>query len=65
MRVRSLRSVSFDGFDLTSALCQAAANALIEGAAITSLDFTEYSFRAGECAVSFRAGECAVMSCVY
>jgi hypothetical protein len=48
LRVPSLRSVSFYEFHFTSALCQATANALMEGTAITDLEF-EYrcSFSAG------------------
>jgi hypothetical protein len=44
LRVPSLRSVCFSEFDITSALCQATANALMEGTAITSLEFALCSF---------------------
>jgi hypothetical protein len=44
LRAPSLRSVCFHHFHFTRALCQATANALGEGTAITSLEFTECSF---------------------
>jgi hypothetical protein len=44
LRVPSLRSVSFYEFHFTSALCQATANALTEGTAITDLEFSDCSF---------------------
>jgi hypothetical protein len=50
LRVPSLRSVSFDCFSFTSALCQASANALMEGTAVTKLKFRGCSFADGECA---------------
>jgi hypothetical protein len=51
----SLRSVCFDPFDYTPALCQATANTL-EGSAITKLEFINCSFSAGECAVMVATG---------
>jgi hypothetical protein len=51
LRAASLRSVYFHHFHFDHALCQATANALGEGTAITSLTFTDCSFSAGECAV--------------
>jgi hypothetical protein len=50
LRVPSLRSVRFDRFSFTPDLCQATANALMEGTSITSLDFCVCSFPVGECA---------------
>jgi hypothetical protein len=50
LRVPSLRSVCFSNFYFTRALCQAAANALIEGTAFTNLEFWSCSFSAAECA---------------
>jgi hypothetical protein len=46
LRVHTLRSVCFDEFHFTSALCQATANALMEGTAITNLKFRDCSFPA-------------------
>jgi hypothetical protein len=46
LRVPSLRSVWFRKFDFTSALCQATANALVEGTAITYLEFRNCTFSA-------------------
>jgi hypothetical protein len=51
LRVPSLRSVCFDHFDFTPALCQATANALMEGTAITTLEFKVCFFHAEGCAV--------------
>jgi hypothetical protein len=56
LQVPSLRSVSFDCFYFTRALCQATANALMEGAAMTKLDFAECSFSDGECAAILANG---------
>jgi hypothetical protein len=56
LRVASLRSVSFRCFYFTHARCQATANALMEGTAITSVEFTECSFSTGECAVMMANG---------
>jgi hypothetical protein len=39
LRVPSLRSVWFDYLSFTPALCQATANALMKGTAVTKLDF--------------------------
>jgi hypothetical protein len=39
LRVPSLRSVWFDYFSFTPALCQATAHALMKGTAVTKLDF--------------------------
>jgi hypothetical protein len=49
LRVPSLRSVCFDCFSFTSALCRATANAFMEGTAVTKLEFRESSFSEGEC----------------
>jgi hypothetical protein len=46
LRVPSLRAVCFIEFDFTSALCQATANALVEGTAFTSMEFNNCSFSA-------------------
>jgi hypothetical protein len=57
LRVPSLRSVCFDRFDFTPALCQATANALMEGTAtITDLEFRYCSFSALECAIMMANG---------
>jgi hypothetical protein len=44
LRVPSLRSVCFYSSSFTSALCQATANALMEGTAITNLEFLACPF---------------------
>jgi hypothetical protein len=46
LRVPTLRYVNFYGFSFTPALFQATANALMEGTAITNLEFTACSFAA-------------------
>jgi hypothetical protein len=46
LRVPSLRSVCFCDFHFTRALCQATANALMEGKAVTNLEFAWCSFSA-------------------
>jgi hypothetical protein len=46
LRVPSLRSVCFSRFNFTSALCSATANALMEGAAFTRLEFFNCSLSA-------------------
>jgi hypothetical protein len=56
LRVPSLRSVSFYRFYFTHALCQATANALMEGTAVTDLEFTECLFSDGECAAIMASG---------
>jgi hypothetical protein len=56
LRVPSLRSVCFREFDFTPALCQATTNALMEGIAITSLEFDFCSISAGECAAMMASG---------
>jgi hypothetical protein len=56
LRVPSLRSVCFFLFDFTSALCQATANALMEGTAVTNLTFIRCSFPVGECAAVLANG---------
>jgi hypothetical protein len=56
LRVPSLRSVSFDCFSFTSALCQATANAFMEGTAVTKLEFKSCSFSALECALIMANG---------
>jgi hypothetical protein len=49
LRAPSLRSVDFFAFSFTPALCQATANALTEGMAVTKLKFWYCSFLDGEC----------------
>jgi hypothetical protein len=49
LRKPSLRSVSFYAFHFTRALCQATANALMEGTVVTNLSFEKCSFSAEEC----------------
>jgi hypothetical protein len=57
LRVPTLQAVSFCDFYFTSALCQATANALMEGTAITNLTFIECSFPAEEeCAAIMATG---------
>jgi hypothetical protein len=50
LRVPTLRSVCFHNFSFTSALCQAIANALIEGTAMTKLELSGCAFSDRECA---------------
>ena len=57
LRLPSLRSVCFASFFFTRALCQATANALMEGTAVTKLKFVNCEFRAFE----FSVGECAAI----
>jgi hypothetical protein len=54
LRVPSLRSVCFDRFSFTTVLCQATANALMEGTAVANLEFSDCSFPAEECAARFQ-----------
>jgi hypothetical protein len=54
--VPSLRFVRFSVFSFTRALWQATANALMEGTAITNLEFTKCSFSAGEYAAIMATG---------
>jgi hypothetical protein len=54
--VPSLRTVRFDRFSFTPALCQAAASAFMEGTTFTNLEFSECSFSAGECAAILANG---------
>jgi hypothetical protein len=56
LRVPSLRSVCFNRFYFTRALCQATANALLEGTAIINLDFQEVLFSVGDCAAILAKG---------
>jgi hypothetical protein len=56
LRVPTLRSVCFDDFSFTRALCQATANAFVEGTAVTKLEFGGCSFSAGECAAIMANG---------
>jgi hypothetical protein len=56
LRVPSLRSVLFYRFHFTRALCQATANALIEGTVISNLVFCYCSFSAGECTAMMTKG---------
>jgi hypothetical protein len=46
LRITSLQSVGFDSFYFTTALCQATANALMEGTAIINLMFKNCAFSA-------------------
>jgi hypothetical protein len=56
LRVPSLRSVSFHRFSFTPALFQAAVNALMEGTAVTKLEFKNCSFSAEESAARMASG---------
>jgi hypothetical protein len=56
LRLPTLRSVYFDQFHFTRALCQATANALVEGTAITKLKFSECTFSAIEYATILANG---------
>jgi hypothetical protein len=56
LRSPSLRSVCFSGFYFTSALCQATANALMEGTAFTRLEFDNCSFYTEGSAASMASG---------
>jgi hypothetical protein len=56
LRLPSLRSVCFDRFNFTPALCQATANALMEGTAITDLAFILCSFSGEESATMMATG---------
>jgi hypothetical protein len=47
LRVPTLRSVRFNNLFFTRAVCQATANALMEGTAVTKLEFTRCSFATG------------------
>jgi hypothetical protein len=50
LRIPSLRSVSFEHFSFTPALCQATANVFMEGTFITNLEFIGCTFPTKECA---------------
>jgi hypothetical protein len=56
LRTPSLRSVCFREFDFTRAFCQATADALMEGTAITKLEFTMCSIPSAECAAMIADG---------
>jgi hypothetical protein len=56
LRAPSLRSVCFNRFYFTRALCQATANAFMEGTAVTKLEFITCSFSAEECVVMMANG---------
>jgi hypothetical protein len=56
LRVPTLRSVSFDNFIFTLALCRATANALMEGTAITNLKLIGCSFIVEGCAAMMANG---------
>jgi hypothetical protein len=56
LRVPSLRFVYFSRFYFTRALCQATANALMDGTVITKLEFRACSFSAEECATILANG---------
>jgi hypothetical protein len=56
LRVPTLRFVRFKDFCFTRALCQATANALIEGTAFTTLEFKNCSFSAEESAAILANG---------
>jgi hypothetical protein len=54
--VPTLRFVRFNNFSFTPALFQATANALMEGTAVTKLEFIECSFSAVECDIIMAKG---------
>jgi hypothetical protein len=56
LRVPTLLSVDFTAFDFTPALCQATANALMEGTAITNFKISRCSFPVLECAAILANG---------
>jgi hypothetical protein len=56
LRVPTLRFVHFRWFSFTPAFCQAAANVLIEGTAITNIKFSICEFSDGECATIMANG---------
>jgi hypothetical protein len=56
LRRPSLRWVRFDPVSFTPELCQAIANALMEGTSVTKLDFISCSFPEKECAVMMANG---------
>jgi hypothetical protein len=56
LRVPFLRSVCFDSFSFTPALCHATANAFINGTAVTKLEFYKCRFPVGECAAILENG---------
>jgi hypothetical protein len=56
LRVPTLRSVHFHHFSFTPALFRATANALVEGTAVTKLEFISCSFSAVECDVMMANG---------
>jgi hypothetical protein len=56
LRVPSLRSVCFSGFYFRRALCQATANALMEGTAFTRFEFDNCSFLAEGSAALMASG---------
>jgi hypothetical protein len=56
LRLSCLRSVCFASFFFTRALCQATSNALMEGTAVTKLQFRECEFSTGECAIIMASG---------
>jgi hypothetical protein len=56
LRVPTLRSVRYCRFYFTRALCQATANALMEGTAVTKLEFINCSFSAVDCDVIMARG---------
>jgi hypothetical protein len=56
LRVPSLRSVCFDDFYFTGALCRATANALMEGTTVTKLKFAKCAFFSYESPAIFANG---------
>jgi hypothetical protein len=56
LRAPSLRVVDFRNFSFTPVLFQAAANALMEGTAVTKLEFSHCSFSAEESAARMASG---------
>jgi hypothetical protein len=56
LRVPTLLSVKFSSFYFTRALCQATANALMEGTQITDIEFYDCSSVDGECAGTMASG---------
>jgi hypothetical protein len=64
LRVPSLRYVLFHRFSFTPALCQATANAFMEGTAVTKVEFTRCSFSGG-CATILANGLSRNTSVIY
>jgi hypothetical protein len=56
LRAPCLRSFCFGEFSFTPALCQATSNALMEGTAVTKLEFIKCTFSSVECAAIITKG---------